>query len=248
MTPFFMAWSMFCSIPCPSKKWDQAKTRQMLMSLPFVGLLIGAVWFGIYKACGALKLGFVGSALVAVLPWLLTGFMHLDGFMDCADAVLSFRDRERRLEILKDSHVGSFAVICMAILSIFTLSAWLQTGYKAGGLVLLLIPVASRSVVSACVLGFKPLPTSSYAKTIEKEKHKGSIAFCAAVCLISCALGFILGKAEGISVCVSAVCTLLTVFKVRSNLGGMSGDISGCAISIGECCAAIALAIVCSIA
>ena len=247
MTPFFMAWSMFCSIPCPSKKWDQTKTPQMLMSLPFVGLLIGAIWFGIYKACGALNLGLVGSVLVAVLPWILTGFMHLDGFMDCSDAVLSFRDRERRLEILKDSHVGSFAVICMAILSLFTLAAWAQVGYKASGLVLLLIPMASRSVVSACVLGFEPLPTSSYAKTIEKKNYRRSILFCVIVCLASCALGLILGKAEGIAVCASALCTLLTVLKVRANLGGMSGDISGCAISTGECCAAIALAIVCSL-
>ncbi len=247
MTPFFMAWSMFCSIPCPSKKWDQTKTVQMLMSLPFVGLLIGAVWFGIYKACGALHLGLVGSAIVAVLPWLLTGFMHLDGFLDCADAVLSFRDRERRLEILKDSHVGSFAVICMVILGIFTMAAWAQTGYKASGWVLILIPAASRSVVSACVLEYEPLPTSSYAKTIEKKDHKGSILFCIFVGLASCALGLILGKAEGIAVFVSTLCTLLTVLKVRANLGGMSGDISGCAISIGECCAAIALAIVCSL-
>ena len=242
MTPFFMAWSMFCSIPCPSKKWDQTKTAQMLMSLPFVGILIGAIWFGVYKACGALGLGYVGSALVAVLPWLLTGFMHLDGFMDCSDAVLSFRDRERRLEILKDSHVGSFAVICMAILSIFTLAAWLQTGFNANGLVLILIPAASRSVVSACVLGFEPLKTSAYAKSV--VKNKGGVAFCAAVCLVSCALGLLLGKLEGIAVCVSAVCTFAVVLLVRKNLGGMSGDISGCAISIGECCAAIALALI----
>ena len=247
MTPFFMAWSMFCSIPCPSKKWDQTKTAQMLMALPFLGIMIGAIWFGIYKACGALNLGFVGSALVAVLPWLLTGFMHLDGFMDCSDAVLSFRDRERRLEILKDSHVGSFAVICMAILAMFTLAAWLQTGFTAGGLVLILIPAASRSVVSACVLGFEPLKTSSYAKSMEKEKHTGGVAFCIAVCIISCALGILLGKLEGIAVCISALCTLIVVLAVRKNLGGMSGDISGCAISIGECCAAIALAIICSL-
>ena len=50
MTPFFMAWMMFCSIPCPSKRWDPEKTDQMLMCLPYVGLAIGAIWFGIYWA------------------------------------------------------------------------------------------------------------------------------------------------------------------------------------------------------
>ena len=243
MTPFFMAWMMFFSIPCPSKKWDQSKTKQMLVCLPAIGLMIGAIWFGIYKAFAALHIGLIGSAVICVVPWLLTGFMHLDGFMDCADAVLSFRDREERLRILKDSHVGSFAVICMAILSVFTFAAWLQTGYSTNGLVLIFIPVASRAVSAACVLGFAPLSTSQYAQNREKKLPVPHIAACAGIGAVAVILGFILGGTDGIAVLASAVCTLLTVLKVRANLGGMSGDISGCAITTGECCAAIALAV-----
>ena len=172
--------------------------------------------------------------------------MHLDGFMDCADAVLSFRDREKKLDILKDSHVGSFAVICMAVLAIFTFAAWLQIAYGAKLFVLVLIPAASRAITSACVLGFKPLSTSSYASTGGKSGSTGHVAFCLIVCAIVCAAGIVLGGMQGIAVVVSAVCTLLTILKVRANLGGMSGDISGCGITIGECCAFIALAIIIS--
>ena len=242
MTPFFMAWAMFSRIPCPIKKWDEKKTDQMLMCLPVVGMLMGAVWFGIYKACGALKLGYIGLALVAVLPWMLTGFIHLDGFMDCSDAVLSYRDRERRIEILKDSHVGSFAVICMVLLAVFTLGAWLQNGYRAGGLVMILIPAASRAVSSASVLGFAPLKTSSYAKTRE-GRNSAALLFCVIFATAACVLGFILGGKEGFAVLASALCTLLTILRIRANLGGMSGDISGCGISIGECFGCIALAL-----
>mgnify|MGYP003392776405 FL=1 len=53
---------------------------------------------------------------MAVYPYLVTGFLHLDGFMDVTDAVKSWRDLERRREILKDSHVGSFAVINLVLL------------------------------------------------------------------------------------------------------------------------------------
>ena len=41
MTPFFMAWGMFFMIPCPVKKWDSGKYPQMLVCMPFIGLLIG---------------------------------------------------------------------------------------------------------------------------------------------------------------------------------------------------------------
>ena len=93
MTGFFMAWSMFLAIPCPVKKWDDAKRPQMLAALPFVGLVAGAVWLAVYKLCDVLSLKVIGLALTAAAPRIVTGFMHLDGFLDCADAVLSFRDR-----------------------------------------------------------------------------------------------------------------------------------------------------------
>ena len=246
MTGFIMAWTMFLAIPCPIQRWDEKKRPQMLDSLPFIGLIAGGICCGIYAACRALHLGFVGLALTAVMPWLVTGFMHLDGFMDCADAVLSFRDREKKLEILKDSHVGSFAVICMAVLAVFTFASWLQTAYGARLWTLVLIPAASRAVTSACVLGFKSLSTSSYASTGGKSGSAGHIAFCIIVCLAACAAGIVLCGLQGIAVIASAVCTLLTILKVRANLGGMSGDISGCGITVGECCAYIALAIIVS--
>ena len=243
MTGFFMAWSMFLAIPCPVKKWDDAKKPQMLMALPFVGLVAGAVWLAVYKLCEVLGIKVIGLVLTAVTPWIVTGFMHLDGFLDCADAVLSFRDKEKRIEILKDSHVGSFAVICTAILAMLTFGAWIQTGYRASLFVLLFIPAASRAVSAACVLGFKPLDTSSYKKMSEEKRSGGPILFCVIIAAALSAAAVLISGLQGIAVPVSAVCTLLTILKIRANLGGMSGDISGCAITVGEAFAVIALAL-----
>lgn len=55
---------------------------------------------------------------MAALPWLVTGFMHLDGYMDVCDAVLSRRELATRQRILKDSHCGAFAVIGMVLLAL----------------------------------------------------------------------------------------------------------------------------------
>ena len=106
----FMAWGMFCAIPTPSHRWNEQARGHMTRCLPLIGCIIGAVW-----ALAAWLLRGAPSALrafcLAALPWVLSGFLHLDGFMDVCDAILSRRDLATRQRILKDSHCGAFAVI-----------------------------------------------------------------------------------------------------------------------------------------
>ena len=109
---FAMCQSMFCAIPFPGRLWDEKARGKMLLFLPVVGLEIGFVWAALAWAVRFLKLpALVGGLALCAYPFLLTGFIHLDGFMDVTDAVKSWRDLEKRRAILKDSHVGSFAVI-----------------------------------------------------------------------------------------------------------------------------------------
>ena len=108
---FAMCQSMFCAIPCPWQVWDEKARDKMLLFLPLVGLEIGALWALLAWGCGFLGIpGPVRALFLAAFPYLATGCIHLDGFMDVTDAVKSCRSPERRREILKDSHVGSFAV------------------------------------------------------------------------------------------------------------------------------------------
>ena len=55
MTPFFMAWGMFCAIPCPVKKWDSDGYPGMLLCLPLIGLMIGGIWAGAAWGLGTLR-------------------------------------------------------------------------------------------------------------------------------------------------------------------------------------------------
>lgn len=113
---FFMAWGMFLAIPCPRKIWSEGARQKMLVCMPLVGLLAGGVWAGAWLLLRGAP-GPVRAAVCAAVPWLVTGFMHLDGYMDVCDAVLSRRDLATRQRILKDSHCGAFAVICMVLLA-----------------------------------------------------------------------------------------------------------------------------------
>ena len=111
---FFMAWGMFLAIPCPFPRWRESARGRMLMCLPLIGLVEGGLWALLVWLLAKLCLPeALGALCAAAFPWLVTGFLHLDGYMDVCDAVLSRRDLATRQKILKDSHCGAFAVIAM---------------------------------------------------------------------------------------------------------------------------------------
>ena len=103
----------------PHIKLDDEDTKHAITYLPLVGALIGLI------TCGAFRLflyadipAFVKACITVIIPIAVTGGFHIDGFLDTADALASYRSNEKKLEILKDPHIGSFAVIsfCVCIL------------------------------------------------------------------------------------------------------------------------------------
>lgn len=241
MTAFFMAWMMFCYIPCPVTKWDENKKQDMLVCFPIIGLMIGAIDLLVYIICSYFKLEFLGAALMSFMPWLLCGFIHLDGFMDCADAIMSCRDEKRRLEILKDSHVGAFAVISVLILGILSYASWRQCCFNVPYVYILLAPLVSRAVAGICVLGYKPLEQSSYKAIHNEGIKKSKIVFLFIELAAALAVSFVFTGINGFALLVCALAAFLTVLDAKHKLGGMSGDISGCAVCIGELMGVVAL-------
>lgn len=237
ITAFFMAWGMFLSIPCPAKIWDEKARPWQLVYLPFVGLLVGALWALAAYLTGALgRLPALCAAILTALPFVLTGFIHLDGFMDCCDAILSRRDLQTRQKILKDSHVGSFAVVCTIFLMLITFAAFLDLDAAKNFQGLILIPVFSRFASSFCVFSCRPMQTSQYASGFEAAQNKRQLTALAILNVLAAALGFLLLPRPWFTVCALGAegFALLCCFWARKNLGGMSGDISGFSMTLGE--------------
>ena len=165
LTGFLMTWGNFCSLPCPVKRWDDNCKSLMLGFLPTIGLVIGLLWAGIYVGLVYLSFPFlVVSFILAFLPFSLCGFMHMDGFMDCSDAIMSRRPLEERQCILKDTHTGAFAVIS-AVFMILGYFAFISTAASMGMdfVNIVIITVLSRSIAGLEVLLSRPLGTSHYA-------------------------------------------------------------------------------------
>ena len=112
-----MCMTMFCYIPCPYHGWDDEARPLMTLFLPVVGAWIGILWTLTAYLVNWLGLPLlVGTAILCAYPFLVTGGMHMDGYLDVTDAVKSWRDLDERRRILKDPNVGSFAVIAGILL------------------------------------------------------------------------------------------------------------------------------------
>lgn len=235
---FFMCQSMFCVIPAP-QVWDEKARDKMLLFLPIVGLELGLLWWGVSYICRMLP-ELMAALILSMYPYFATGFLHLDGFMDVTDALRSYRSLERRREILKDSHVGSFAVIGIVILLLSQFVCFASRKDTADCKVLLFIPAVSRCCSALAVTALKPMSTSQYAA---QEKPKSHVAVLLAMLAV-----FLLG---GFLLCGRQAAALLGVligygFALRrgfKSLEGMNGDIAGYALSIGELCGAAVIAL-----
>ena len=184
---FFMCQSMFCAIPAP-QVWDEKARDKMLLFLPIVGLELGLIWWGLSCFCRMLP-ELMAALILSIYPYFATGFLHLDGFMDVTDALRSYRSLERRREILKDSHVGSFAVIGIVILLLSQYVCFASMKGTADCRVLLFVPAVSRCCSSLAVTVLKPMSTSQYAA---QEKPKSHVAVLLAMLAVFLLGGFLL--------------------------------------------------------
>ena len=247
LTALMMAWGTYLAIPCPYKVWDDALRPWQIVCLPVMGLVVGVIWAG----CAALfaHLGFTGllaAAILAALPFLLTGFFHLDGFLDCCDAILSRRDLETRQKILKDSRVGAFAVVSALLLLLFSFASLADTEFSYIWPALLLIPAVTRCMAGVAVESFAPMQTSQYAGTFAEAKTKKQRRALLGMYLLVMLADFVFlfpRPACALAVAWAGLTAILACRAARKNLGGMSGDIAGFAVTLGELSGLLILAI-----
>lgn len=145
---------------------DKGKHEVHVLFFPFIGAVIGAVSLG--AAWLANYLGFnvtFLSVALTVLPVLITGGIHVDGLLDTADALSSWQERKRRLEILKDSNAGAFAVITAGVYFLCWLGAYSEICFDRQAMII----VAFGFMVSRCFSGLGVI-------TLPKAREDGTVA------------------------------------------------------------------------
>lgn len=145
---FLIAFAMFSKIPVPRADWDKENMKYMMCFFPGIGLVIGLLVYGYGWIAGELEFGsLMRAAGYVLIPVAVTGGIHLDGFLDTVDALSSYQPKEKKLEILKDSHAGAFAIIMGCAYFVLDLGALSEMKLKV-------LPVMGIGyVVSRCLSG-----------------------------------------------------------------------------------------------
>lgn len=231
MKSVIIAFAMYSKLPMPRVDWEKKALSWALCWFPLVGLFIGAVlWLWLVLAQW-LGFGAIFTAAFALLlPIALSGGIHLDGFCDTCDALSSHQSREKKLEILKDSHTGAFAIICCGLYLLVFFAAWCQV--EAAGrtaLVLGLGPVLSRSLSGLFAVTLPNARGTGLLATFTGPMDAARARVVLAVWAIAAAAAMVfLSPWTGVGVLAgAALACVYYVATAKRQFGGVTGDLAG---------------------
>ena len=221
-----IAFSMFSAIPVPQVQWNARNMRFTLCAFPLVGALIGLACVLWVRLCAWMHLpSLLQGAGLCLLPVMLSGGIHLDGYADTWDALASHSDVETRQKILKDPHMGAFAAIrlCMFFLAYFALWVVLPS-FPAVAVVCSFC--LSRALSALAVAAFPLRSGAGLARSFADASDKRTVRIFSAA--LSAALCAVIAASGGIWM-VPAALVVFAVYRYRivPKFTGLSGDLAG---------------------
>lgn len=241
-TSLGMAFTLFSKIPVPTISWEEDNMRYVMAAFPLVGLveaLFLALWFYLCVQLGATA--FFCAAGATLIPLLFTGGIHMDGFCDVTDALSSHAQVQKKREILKDAHVGAFAVIGSGMYLI----AYLALMYEV------MVIHGPQFWVFACLCGIFVLSrvlSSIATLCFPKSSEEGMLSFFSQSAQTQTALHVVAGIALVSIIFVAWQSPLVALLDIlfgcgilagvyhlsQKEFGGMSGDIAGWLLQVAE--------------
>ena len=242
-----VAFSMYSKIPMPRADWNRENMRYSMCFFPWIGLVIGAIeylWMQISGRAGFSAL--FAAAVFTVIPILVTGGIHMDGYLDTCDAMSSWREKERRLAILKDSNAGAFAVIYGAVYFILYMGGASELGNSRQVLLMAAAFVVSRSLSAASVVSFPHANPDGTAARFGDEAQGKLVLAASTVYVLAALLWCVrLDPVTGAGMLLTAGAAFLFYRHFcMKYFGGMTGDLAGFFTCICELSCLLEIAVV----
>lgn len=209
--------------------WSPGDGGRASVWYPLVGWVIGVVVWLAWNAAISFFPAWVAGVLTLVVWVALTGGLHLDGLADCCDGLMASTSVERRLEIMKDPHVGAFGVIGLILVLLLKAAALMSlTSVSSPGILL------AASLARWCILPAAILPqarSSGMGADFALGFRRSFILWGAILPLL---IAVLLGVRGFISTAAGVGVALCVLWLARSRIGGVTGDVFGMIVEIVE--------------
>ncbi len=232
-----IAFSMYSKIPMPKVEWKDSNMRLAIGFFPLVGMVIGGCIFSWWKWCQAYGLNpLLRTGILLAIPLLLTGGIHIDGYMDTMDAFHSYGSGDRKREILKDPHIGGFSVIMLFLYYMIMMGCVAALEEDGTMAVFSLGFILARALSGIAVVSFRAAFQEGLLFTFQKASHrKGVQALLLFQLAVTLLIMVLIRPVMGI--CVGLGNAFLFYYYRRRayrELGGVTGDLAGWFSSISE--------------
>lgn len=245
---FCVAFSLYSKIPMPQFAWKKEDMQYQFLFFPWVGAVIAVVlimwqWLAEYLKLGQLCYVLIGAAI----PLLIAGGFHLDGFLDTMDALHSYQPREKKLEILKDPHVGAFGILMLGVYGLLYISAFSEI--KGSALITWAMGFfLSRGLSAVAVLKFPAAKPDGMVHDFSEavgDKNKSFVCAGMYAQILICAILMLCHQPKLGMILVGTACLTFGYyyFKTKKEFGGITGDTAGYFVAMAECAMAISAAL-----
>lgn len=231
-----IAFSMYSKIPMPKVEWNEKNMKYAMCFFPMIGIVIGVC----VQIIGTLLIkstfgSLFFSVIMTLLTIMITGGIHLDGFLDTMDALSSWGDKEKKLQILKDSNSGAFAIIGMGCYLLCNIALWSEVSVEMLPLISCTY-VLSRALSGYSVVTFQTAKNSGLAKTFQDAAQKNRVKitmYCWIVTSTGCMLVYNLKNAITMFV-AGALFFQYYKYLCKKQFGGITGDLAGYFLQVFE--------------
>jgi adenosylcobinamide-GDP ribazoletransferase len=228
---------MLTTLPLP-RSWSLPSTGRAFF--PAVGLLVGGLaWLGCWVGSTVIDAA-MGAFLAIAILVLLTGALHLDGFGDCADGLFGGSTRERRLEIMRDSRVGAFGAVAIAMILVGDILALGAVPEGRAALALLGAAALARLAMVAVILWLPYARPEGLGKLVAEGRWRRDLLLGAVAVAIPIAFDWRHGL---IAVGLVTLTTLGFGSFARLRIGGATGDVYGATLELAQFAALSAYAV-----
>jgi len=235
---FFAALKFLTIIPIPWRRGaSPEELGRSIGYFPVVGIIIGLILAGLNWLLGLLLPSIVVNALLIVSMVVISGALHLDGFVDTCDGIAGHKTVEDRWRVMHDSRAGAFGIVGVVLLLLVKYASLNSVPENLLMVTLVLMPVVSRWAMVYTIFAYPYARPAGLGKIFKQE---ASWQRFTAATLIALAVAVVLARLAGLVIMISIwVIVVGMAAYLKRKFAGLTGDTYGAISEVTEVCVLI---------